>query len=89
MRRVLKKIVTALVIILVLYFLLYILQNFWAHRQGKFVPDYQHVTLSENSDYEIFFLQTGLGQSAVDKLLRNDGRQYASNSKSYSPSFIP
>ena len=72
MRRVLKKIVTALVIILVLYFLLYILQNFWAHRQGKFVPDYQHVTLSENSDYEIFFLQTGLGQSAVDKLLRND-----------------
>ena len=75
MRGVFKKTITALVVILVLYFLLYFLQNFWAHRQGKFVPDYQRVTLSKDSDYETIFLQTGLGKSAVDKLLRNDELQ--------------
>lgn len=72
MRKVLKGIVTALVMILVLYFLLYFLQKKWAHREEQFVPNYPRLKLSENSDYETIFLQTGLGKSAVDKLLKGD-----------------
>lgn len=44
-------------------------QRFWAHRTGYFVPDYPRTELREDSDYETIFLQTGLGRSAVDKLL--------------------
>lgn len=47
----------------------YLLQRFWAHRTGQFVPDYPKVTLTETTDHETMFLQTGLGRSAVDKLL--------------------
>ena len=47
----------------------YLLQRFWAHRDGQFVPDYPRVELTENSDYDTIFLQTGLGRPAVDKLL--------------------
>lgn len=49
--------------------LFYLLQRYWAHRDGSFVPDYPMVTLTEESDYETIFLQTGLGRPAVDKLL--------------------
>lgn len=47
----------------------YLLQRFWAHRTGQFIPDYPKITLTETSDHETIFLQTGLGRSAVDKLL--------------------
>ena len=49
--------------------LFYIAQRFWAHRTGYFIPDYPQVTLTENTDYETIFLQTGLGASVVEKLL--------------------
>ncbi|MCD8375857.1 MAG: hypothetical protein LUD69_02825 [Oscillospiraceae bacterium] len=44
-------------------------QTLWAHRDGYFVPDYPQVTLTEQTDLETIFLQTGLGASAVEKLL--------------------
>lgn len=57
------------ILIISLGVLFYLLQRYWAHREGAFVPDYPKVTLTEDSDYETFFLQTGLGQQAVDKLV--------------------
>lgn len=49
--------------------LFYAAQRFWAHRIGYFVPDYPQITLTENTDYETIFLQTGLGPSAAKNLL--------------------
>jgi uncharacterized protein YycO len=55
--------------------LFYLAQRFWAHRDGYFLPDYPQVTLTEDSDYETVFLQTGLGRSAVDKLMEEGNFQ--------------
>jgi len=49
--------------------LFYAAQRFWAHRSGYFVPDYPQITLTESTDYETIFLQTGLGKATVQKLL--------------------
>lgn len=49
--------------------LFYVAQRFWAHRTGYFIPNYPQITLTENTDYETLFLQTGLGQSTIKKLL--------------------
>lgn len=49
--------------------IIYFLQHSWAHRKDSFVPDYAYEVLTEESDYETFFRQTGLGRGAVDKLL--------------------
>lgn len=49
--------------------LFYGAQRFWAHRTAYFVPDYPQITLTEHTDYETMFLQTGLGRAVVDKLL--------------------
>ncbi len=71
-----RRILIAIFILIVsLLFLFYILQRYWAHREGYFVPDYERVTLTEESDYETIFMQTGLGKSAVDKLLEEDDFQ--------------
>lgn len=66
-----KIILGLLILILSIPLILYLLQRYWAHRDGQFVPDYPRVTLTEDSDYETIFLQTGLGKAAVDKLLRS------------------
>ncbi len=50
----------------------YFLQKYWAHRKGYFDPDYPRVELTEDTDYETIFLQTGLGKSAFDRL-RSEG----------------
>lgn len=44
-------------------------QRYWAHRSGQFVPDYPRVELTEKTDAETMFFQTGLGSAAVQKLL--------------------
>lgn len=49
------------------------LQKGVAHRNAPFVPQYERVMLTENTDYETLFLQTGLGKSVVDKL-KNAGQ---------------
>ena len=58
--------VLAIIVVVVGY---YLLQRFFAHRNEPFVPAYEKVTLTVDTDYETFFLQTGLGKPAVDKLL--------------------
>ena len=74
-KRYLKFIIVPLAVVgCVLFVLLanYLIQRFWAHRNGYFTPSYEKVELTEESDYETIFLQTGLGKSAVDKLLEED-----------------
>lgn len=69
LRRWQKRVCVVLAVLAALVVFVYLLQRFWAHRNGYFVPDYPQVALTEDSDYETIFLQTGLGRAAVDKLL--------------------
>jgi len=67
-----KSQIAMLAIVVIVIFILLsniFLQKFWAHRKGCFVPNYEKVTLTEQSDYDTIFMQTGLGKSSVDKLL--------------------
>ena len=68
LRRWQKRLLCVLATLAILLLLFYLAQRFWAHRDGYFRPDYERITLTEESDYETIFLQTGLGRSAVDKL---------------------
>ncbi len=52
--------------------LIYWLQHTWVHRDEIFVSEESKVKLTKETDYETFFLQTGLGREAVDKLLKAD-----------------
>lgn len=70
------RVVVAIIIIIALVVLgNYVIQRFWAHRDGYFVPDYKRVTLTEDSDYKTIFQQTGLGKAAVDKLIAENDFQ--------------
>ena len=62
----------ALAVLSGLLFTIYLLQTVWAHRNGEFVLDYARMPITEESDKETLFLQTGLGGSAVDKLIAED-----------------
>lgn len=72
-RRVIKKAIVFigvfLISFLILQLLFIVLQKYIAHKNAPFVPDYEKVVLTESTDYETIFLQTGLGKSAVDKLM--------------------
>ncbi len=48
-------------------------QNVIAHIDDPFTPQYDRVTLTEQTDYETIFLQTGLGKVAAEKLI-NEGK---------------
>ena len=72
MKKACKIISIALVVAFVLYFLLYWLQNVWAHRNGLFRLDYPRVTLNQEVDYETVFLQTGLGKNLAKKLMEDN-----------------
>lgn len=70
------RVAVAIIIIIALVVLgNYVIQRFWAHRDGYFVPDYERVTLTEDSDYKTIFQQTGLGKAAVDKLIAENDFQ--------------
>lgn len=62
----------ALAVLSGLFLANYLLQTLWAHRTEEFVPDYPRVTITEESDDETLFLQTGLGERAIDKLIDQD-----------------
>ena len=47
----------------------YLLQSCWAHRETYLTPNYERVSIAEDTDPEILFLQTGLGESAIKKLI--------------------
>lgn len=58
-----------------LYVFVWLLQTKWSHRNNTFVPSYEQITLTENTDYKTFWMQTGLGKSVVERLLsENDMR---------------
>ncbi len=52
--------------------LVYFLQHTWVHKEGNYVSGEEKVILTKETDYETFFLQTGLGKEAIDKLLKED-----------------
>ena len=57
------------VIVLLCAFLFFCFsQSYFAHRKKQFVPDYQMIELTPDDNYDVIFLQTGLGKAAVDKL---------------------
>lgn len=49
--------------------LFYTSQRLWAHRTGYFLPDYPQIPLTETTDLDTVFLQTGLGRPAAEALL--------------------
>ena len=69
LRKLKEKIASLVFILACVPPIIYFLQHSWAHRREAFVPEYPYEVLTEESDYETFFRQTGLGKSAVDKLL--------------------
>ena len=69
LRKLKEKIVSLVFILACVPPIIYFLQHSWAHRRESFVPQYPYEVLTEESDYDTFFRQTGLGKSAVDKLL--------------------
>lgn len=62
----------ALAVLSGLFLVIYLLQTAWAHRNDEFVPDYERLTITEETDRGTLFLQTGLSGSAVDKLIAED-----------------
>ena len=50
-------------------FLLFI-QTIWVHRKEPFTPKYEKVLLTEKTDSTSFFQQTGLGETAIENLLK-------------------
>lgn len=70
--KVIKRLCIALTIMSVLLLCLYIVQTKLIHMGGVFAPDYPKETLTEETDYETIFLQTGLGKVAVDKLVSEE-----------------
>lgn len=71
-KRILLPIIITIAVLILIVFANYILQRFWAHRDAQFKPDYDRVEISEQSDWETIFLQTGLGRSATQKLIRKN-----------------
>ncbi len=71
-----KKVIGILFIcsifVLILFMFGYLIQRFWAHKDKRFVPDYPKAVLSKESDSQTIFLQTGLGEPAIEKL-RKEG----------------
>ena len=47
----------------------FVLQKYYAHRSAPFIPDYERLSLTESTDYETIFLQTGIGRAAAEKLI--------------------
>lgn len=69
LKKVFKCILCLLLVAGVILGAIYVSQCYFAHRDEVFVPDYPQVTLTEDSDMNTIFLQTGLGKPAVQKLL--------------------
>ncbi|MBQ9135172.1 MAG: hypothetical protein IJX66_03640 [Lachnospiraceae bacterium] len=70
-----KKIARSCIAVLGVICLVYLVQCYGVHGKESFVPEYEKVMLSETTDYETVFLQTGLGRAAVERLL-SEGEFY-------------
>ncbi|MBQ6876700.1 MAG: hypothetical protein IJN46_10780 [Lachnospiraceae bacterium] len=71
-KRVRHRIISVVVICFVVYSVNYLLQAHWAHREEYSVPEYDRVFITEETDRETLFLQTGLGEQAVEKLISEE-----------------
>lgn len=71
-KKVRRVVASGLVILLGLYVVNVVLQTIWAHRIEYIVPEYDRISITEETDRETLFLQTGLGESAIDKLIAQD-----------------
>lgn len=71
-KRILLSVTVTVLVIAIIVLLYFLLQRFWAHREPTFTPDYDMVKLTEDSDFDTIFTQTGLGKSAAEKLIKND-----------------
>lgn len=71
-KRILLSIIITVLAVLVIVLVYYLLQRFWAHREPAFTPDYEKVVLTEDSDLDTIFLQTGIGKPAAQKLIKKD-----------------
>ena len=48
-------------------------QHFIAHKKPNFVPEYDKVKLTSNTDLKTIFLQTGIAEKTAEKMIK-DGR---------------
>ncbi len=71
-KRIRRIIVSGLFILFGIYVTNILLQTVWAHREEYIGPEYDRVSITEETDRETLFLQTGLGESAIDKLISED-----------------
>ncbi len=72
-KKTLISVLVAVLVVVIVFGSMHLGQHVFAHIEDPFYPDYKRVTLTENSDYETIFLQTGLGESAAKKLIE-EGR---------------
>ncbi len=63
-----KRLCRILLLIAAVCLSVYLLQRFFAHRTGRFVPTYPQVALTEETDPKTLLLQTGLGSIAAGQL---------------------
>lgn len=78
-KRVRRRIILIVAIGFGVYLANYLLQAFWAHRAEYTIPEYDRVFITEETDREILFLQTGLGEQAVEKLISENQFELALN----------
>jgi len=69
----------ALVACLSIYLGNYVLQAFLAHRADYIAPTYDRIPITASTDQDTLFLQTGLGESAIEKLIEQDEFDVALN----------
>ncbi|MBE6781007.1 MAG: hypothetical protein E7545_08520 [Ruminococcaceae bacterium] len=72
-RYILKGVAVFLAVVILIMAVNVFTQNVIAHIDDPFTPQYDRVTLTEQTDYETIFLQTGLGKVAAEKLI-NEGK---------------
>jgi len=72
-KRIVNVISIFLAVLLIIMLANVFAQNVVAHIEKPFTPQCERVKLTEETDYETIFLQTGLGKAAAEELI-NEGR---------------
>jgi len=66
----LRHVVTFLEVMFFPILIMHYLQHIPVHREARFTPDYPMVELTQETDKETIFMQTGLGEAAVERLIQ-------------------
>lgn len=72
LKRTLKILLSVVFAVVIVMGIVYVLQRYAAHSDKPFTPEYDRVELSDTTDYETIFLQTGLGKPAAEKLIHEN-----------------